>query len=390
MKLNCSACGAKNKKSNSECQYCGESLIAPSRKASNDLSDSLLNRGIALYKSGNYDKAEEVFLEVLEKNQNDFIASMYLSFVVNENNFSILKEYIIETLKSTNSVDHKNTIYQGVLAHIASWLKPEIERIGFKESEIRYDTLAQRLTKEDAPIFLSDLKGIYVLIGSFPQNYLQQFLKILIRRYQYPWLRTYWIPYYRPLNELVLINDLGLLLRQNMEETRILFSTISDLHIEVIKQYLEKQKEEDSEMMQKLYRQGIIDWNEKINNFFESSDFTESELGFSHSVKIEPYLPELNKILVSNSENSDAKVDKSGCFIATAAMGDYNHSVVVDLRQFRDEWLLKRAWGISFTKWYYTHGPKAANLIERSSIFKKLTYFVVLKPLQLITRNFLS
>ncbi len=39
-------------------------------------------------------------------------------------------------------------------------------------------------------------------------------------------------------------------------------------------------------------------------------------------------------------------------------MGDYNHPVVVDLRMFRDNWLLKRNWGVQFTNWYYTHGPK--------------------------------
>ena len=77
---------------------------------------------------------------------------------------------------------------------------------------------------------------------------------------------------------------------------------------------------------------------------------------------------------------------KSGCFIATAAMGDYNHPVVVDLRTFRDEWLLKRKWGISFTNWYYTHGPKAASIIEQSKFLRKLTFCIVIKPLQVITK----
>jgi hypothetical protein len=76
-----------------------------------------------------------------------------------------------------------------------------------------------------------------------------------------------------------------------------------------------------------------------------------------------------------------------GCFIATAAMGDYDHPVVMDLRQFRDNWLLKRDWGVKFTKWYYTHGPKAAYFIDKSLALKKLTFFLIVKPLQLITKN---
>ncbi len=81
------------------------------------------------------------------------------------------------------------------------------------------------------------------------------------------------------------------------------------------------------------------------------------------------------------------KVKTGGCFIATAAMGDYNHPVVMDLRLFRDNWLLKREWGVQFTSWYYTHGPKAASVIEKSTVLKKLTFYMIVKPLQVITKN---
>jgi hypothetical protein len=78
---------------------------------------------------------------------------------------------------------------------------------------------------------------------------------------------------------------------------------------------------------------------------------------------------------------------KKGCFIATAAMGNYDHPVVMDLRIFRDNWLLKRQWGINFTNWYYRHGPKAARIIEKSLVLKKLTFIFIVKPLQLITKK---
>jgi len=91
-------------------------------------------------------------------------------------------------------------------------------------------------------------------------------------------------------------------------------------------------------------------------------------------------------------QNTVAKATSSGksggCFIATAAMGDYDHPIVVDLRMFRDNWLLKRNLGIQFTNWYYTHGPKAASFIEKSKFLKSITFIFVVKPLQLITKLF--
>jgi hypothetical protein len=66
-------------------------------------------------------------------------------------------------------------------------------------------------------------------------------------------------------------------------------------------------------------------------------------------------------------------------------MGSYDHPLVVDLRIFRDEWLLKREWGVEFTKWYYSHGPKAANIIEKSYVLKRLSYFMIVKPIHIVS-----
>jgi hypothetical protein len=81
------------------------------------------------------------------------------------------------------------------------------------------------------------------------------------------------------------------------------------------------------------------------------------------------------------------KETSNSCFVATATMGDYDHPAVMDLRLFRDNWLLKRQWGIDFTNWYYTHGPKAASMIEKSTFMRKLTYICIIKPLQIITKK---
>jgi hypothetical protein len=87
----------------------------------------------------------------------------------------------------------------------------------------------------------------------------------------------------------------------------------------------------------------------------------------------------------STAKSSQKPKNKKGnCFIATATMGSYDHPVVMDLRIFRDEWLLKRNWGVRFTNWYYTHGPKAAKLIEKSTLLKRISYFLFIKPIHFI------
>jgi hypothetical protein len=87
-----------------------------------------------------------------------------------------------------------------------------------------------------------------------------------------------------------------------------------------------------------------------------------------------------------DSLNVDLK-PKGGCFIATAAMGSYDHPVVMDLRMFRDNWLLKRDWGVSFTKWYYIYGAKVAKHIEKSIFMKKVAYLLIVKPLHFISNK---
>ena len=97
----------------------------------------------------------------------------------------------------------------------------------------------------------------------------------------------------------------------------------------------------------------------------------------------------LRKTREKNSQfisNVDAN-SSSSCFIATATMGSYDHPEVKELRRFRDNWLLKRSWGRTFTKYYYRYGPYLAKFIEKNIIFKKLTYFLIIKPLLFVARN---
>jgi hypothetical protein len=130
-----------------------------------------------------------------------------------------------------------------------------------------------------------------------------------------------------------------------------------------------------------------IDFEEKFTNFLKDEEKFKAAAIYAKEkqVGLNVAMLHVEETIKSNSEYSKKK---SGCFIATVAMGSYDHPVVMDLRLFRDSWLLKRKWGIAFTEWYYTHGPKAAKIIEKSFVLKKLAYLFIVKPLQIITLKF--
>ena len=77
---------------------------------------------------------------------------------------------------------------------------------------------------------------------------------------------------------------------------------------------------------------------------------------------------------------------QSSCFIATATMGSYDHPLVMDLRNLRDNWILKKSWGEGFVKWYYHYGSIAARFIDKSKWLKKLSFVLIVKPLHLISK----
>lgn len=92
---------------------------------------------------------------------------------------------------------------------------------------------------------------------------------------------------------------------------------------------------------------------------------------------------ELTDILLNNKALQGSR---SSCFIATAALGDHNHPKVIELRKFRDEWILKKAWGKEFVQWYYVQGEKAAKVIENRIVLKRLSYYLIIYPLLLVSR----
>jgi hypothetical protein len=61
-----------------------------------------------------------------------------------------------------------------------------------------------------------------------------------------------------------------------------------------------------------------------------------------------------------------------GCFIATAAYGNYSSPEVRILREFRDRYLLTSGPGSAFVRWYYRHSPAAAAFLNAHPEYKPL------------------
>ena len=109
---------------------------------------------------------------------------------------------------------------------------------------------------------------------------------------------------------------------------------------------------------------------------------------FDHAIKKINFIRDEILLKLWQNLESETAPKKKGCFIATAAMGDYDHPVVKDLRIFRDNWLNEKKWGKSFISWYYENGPRVAKVIEKSTLLRKITFFSIVKPLHFLTRNY--
>ena len=88
--------------------------------------------------------------------------------------------------------------------------------------------------------------------------------------------------------------------------------------------------------------------------------------------------------------NPQAKAPESSCFVVTATMGGPQHPTVVLMRDFRDQYLLRTKTGAAFVRFYYRHGPKAADFIRHSMVRRKLSYFFIVAPAAWLARKVLN
>jgi hypothetical protein len=76
-------------------------------------------------------------------------------------------------------------------------------------------------------------------------------------------------------------------------------------------------------------------------------------------------------------------LNRSSCFIATAAFGSGEQGPVVMLRRFRDHILLKTQSGEMFVRWYYSWSPNAAEWLVEHPVFRIPVLFLLI-PLQVM------
>jgi len=130
-------------------------------------------------------------------------------------------------------------------------------------------------------------------------------------------------------------------------------------------------------------------WDKKIFPNNESAAgrkfFLKKMESIRNGVKIRQLLSEFRSEWEMQIEKMKPKV---GCFVATVTMGDYNHPTVLQLRNFRDSYLLQRNWGRIFTKFYYKWGQYPAHCISKRIIRRKISYYLIIKPLEIIVAKY--
>lgn len=77
---------------------------------------------------------------------------------------------------------------------------------------------------------------------------------------------------------------------------------------------------------------------------------------------------------------AESRGKQAGCFVLTATFGSRHHPTVTRFKRFRDQILLNYSSGRVLVDFYYTVGPFAARLIERSSFLQKASYWALVKP----------
>lgn len=68
----------------------------------------------------------------------------------------------------------------------------------------------------------------------------------------------------------------------------------------------------------------------------------------------------------------ETKSRSAGCFVLTACYGNEDHPVVIDFRNFRDDFLLRSDIGNRLVDFYYKHSPRIAKSIETMPVIKML------------------
>ena len=89
----------------------------------------------------------------------------------------------------------------------------------------------------------------------------------------------------------------------------------------------------------------------------------------------------------AREQRERGKQTTKGCFVATAAFGDYNAPEVVYLSTFRDESLSQSLLGRGFIRTYYAISPRFAAIIAKSDFLRAVVRKGVLQPTIFLLRQ---
>lgn len=128
-----------------------------------------------------------------------------------------------------------------------------------------------------------------------------------------------------------------------------------------------------------LYDQGLLEndfcaWcgnNELKSDYYRSPSFS------TRGVRV-PICDDCFMEATGGNVQFQSTQAKSGCFIATAVLGNPFHPDVVLLRNFRDDYLFKKSIGRLFIQIYYLLSPPIAKIISRSNFSRTIVrkYFI--------------
>jgi hypothetical protein len=131
-----------------------------------------------------------------------------------------------------------------------------------------------------------------------------------------------------------------------------------------------------------LVKRITLGGNQKVDGFANSNETETHNYTVGFMVKDAAglvYPNSLCKITPVQTAAIEGFLQKSGCFIATAAFGDENARPVRLLREFRDRVLLRTVAGRGFVNWYYEWSPPAAEWLTQNP-WVRIPVLIMLLP----------
>ena len=394
MQIKCTSCGAPQEyKVEEKCHFCGSFISNEQQVEDSNLSN--FNLAIYEYEKLNLEKALSLFEQMLLNNPENAVAWVYkINCEIRlktpkENHFEDFEKSVNWLLNNFSKINIADLIENAILETIKYLLQLHVRRSDWDKKRIE-----GFLEKIDTFGEYSFFRVVGRLTEVFSKRFSIEFLDYL-KSYVYNYKDYNSTPPERKVSNVVIYPSWYLLdlhtvfLKSEINATEYLISLMSTIKENDTLDVAEGDDSEVKEWIIKSRCENYENWLDLNSYPSDQNDIEQIQKLNIDFGRITSYAKERiseiksTKIMVETKEKNEPK---KGCFIATATMGDYDHPVVMDLRMLRDNWLLKRDWGVKFTNWYYTHGPKAAKYIEKSILLRKLSFLFIVKPIHLITK----